>query len=67
MENACNVPIACKRLTQWLWITYSRTGALVLLNHANFADIPGHTALIAGRYTSAENPRQIQLALKILF
>ena len=40
-----------------------------ILNHTNFADVPGRTAFTPtfGRYTSAENPRQIQLALKFLF
>ena len=40
-----------------------------LFNHTNFADVPGRTAFTAtfGRYTSAENPRQIQFALKLLF
>jgi hypothetical protein len=40
-----------------------------VLNHTNFADVPGRTAFTAGfgRYSSAENPRQIQLALKLLF
>jgi hypothetical protein len=40
-----------------------------VLNHTNFADFPGRIAFTPtfGRYTSAENPRQIQLALKLLF
>jgi hypothetical protein len=40
-----------------------------VLNHTNFADVPGRTAFTSsfGRYSSAENPRQIQLALKLLF
>ncbi len=40
-----------------------------ILNHTNFADVPGRTAFTPtfGRYTSAENPRQIQMALKLLF
>jgi hypothetical protein len=40
-----------------------------LFNHTNFADAPGRTAFTPtfGRYTAAENPRQIQLALKMLF
>jgi len=40
-----------------------------LFNHTNFADVPGRTAFTAtfGQYTSAENSRQIQLALKFLF
>jgi hypothetical protein len=40
-----------------------------VLNHTNFADAPGRTAFTPtfGRYTSAENPRQIQFALKLLF
>ena len=40
-----------------------------IFNHANFADVPGRTAFTAtfGRYTSALNPRQMQLALKLLF
>jgi len=40
-----------------------------ILNHTNFADVPGRTAFTAtfGRYTSALNPRQMQLALKLLF
>jgi hypothetical protein len=40
-----------------------------ILNHTNFADAPGRTAFTPafGRYTSAENPRQIQIALKLLF
>ena len=38
-------------------------------NHTNFADVPGRTAFSAnfGRYSSAQNSRQIQLALKLLF
>jgi hypothetical protein len=40
-----------------------------VFNHTNFADIPGRTAFTAGfgQYTSAQNSRQIQLALKLLF
>jgi hypothetical protein len=40
-----------------------------VLDHTNFADVPGRTAFTPGfgRYSSAENPRQIQLALKVLF
>lgn len=40
-----------------------------LFNHTNFADAPGRTAFTPafGRYTAAENPRQIQFALKLLF
>jgi hypothetical protein len=40
-----------------------------ILNHTNFADAPGRTAFTPtfGRYTSAENPRQIQLAMKLIF
>jgi hypothetical protein len=40
-----------------------------ILNHTNFADVPGRTAFTPtfGRYTAAENPRQVQLALKLLF
>jgi carboxypeptidase family protein/TonB-dependent receptor-like protein len=40
-----------------------------VLNHTNFADSPGRIAFTStfGRYTSAENPRQIQFALKLLF
>jgi hypothetical protein len=40
-----------------------------ILNHTNFADAPGRTAFTPsfGRYSSAENPRQIQFALKLLF
>jgi hypothetical protein len=39
------------------------------LNHTNFADAPGRTAFTPsfGRYFAAENPRQLQLALKLLF
>jgi hypothetical protein len=39
------------------------------MNHTNFADAPGRTAFTPsfGRYASAENPRQIQFALKLLF
>ena len=35
----------------------------------NFADVPGRIAFTPnfGRYFSAENPRQVQLALKLLF
>jgi Carboxypeptidase regulatory-like domain/TonB dependent receptor len=46
-----------------------RAEAFNLLNHTNLADVPGRTAFTAtfGHYTSAENPRQIQLALKLLF
>ena len=40
-----------------------------LFNRTNFADVPGRIAFTSGfgRYTAAENPRQIQLALKFLF
>jgi hypothetical protein len=40
-----------------------------IFNHTNFADVPGRTAFTAtfGRYTSALNPRQTQLALKFHF
>ena len=40
-----------------------------LFNHTNFADVPGRIAFTSGfgRYSAAENPRQIQLALKFLF
>ncbi len=40
-----------------------------LMNHTNFADVPGRTAFTStfGRYASAENPRQTQFALKLLF
>jgi hypothetical protein len=40
-----------------------------ILNHTNFADVPGRTAFTPtfGRYTAAENPRQVQIALKLLF
>src|SRR5262249_45519323 len=40
-----------------------------ILNHTNFADAPGRTAFTPafGQYTAAENPRQVQLALKLLF
>ncbi len=39
------------------------------LNNTNFADAPGRTAFTPnfGRYFAAENPRQIQIALKLLF
>ena len=40
-----------------------------IFNHTNFADAPGRTAFTPGfgQYTVAENPRQVQLAVKILF
>jgi carboxypeptidase family protein len=40
-----------------------------LFNHTNFADVPGRIAFTSnfGRYFSAENPRQIQFALKLSF
>jgi hypothetical protein len=40
-----------------------------LFNHTNFADVPGRTAFTAtfGRYTYAQNSRQTQFALKLLF
>jgi hypothetical protein len=40
-----------------------------ILNHTNFADVPGRTAFTPtfGRYTAAQNPRQVQFALKLLF
>jgi hypothetical protein len=46
-----------------------RCEAFNLFNHTNFADVPGRIAFTPafGRYTSAENPRQIQFALKLLF
>ncbi len=39
------------------------------LNNTNFADAPGRTAFTPqfGRYFAAENPRQIQFAVKLLF
>jgi hypothetical protein len=38
-------------------------------NNTNFADAPGRTAFTPnfGRYFAAENPRQVQIALKLLF
>src|SRR5262249_14018727 len=46
-----------------------RSEVFNLLNHTNFADVPGRIAFTSGfgRYTSAENPREIQFALKLLF
>jgi hypothetical protein len=46
-----------------------RVEAFNVFNHTNFADVPGRTAFTStfGQYTSAENPRQIQLAMKLLF
>ena len=46
-----------------------RAEAFNVFNHTNFSDVPGRTAFTPtfGRYTAAENPRQIQLALKLLF
>jgi hypothetical protein len=46
-----------------------RTEIFNLFNHTNFSDVPGRIAFTPtfGRYTSAENARQIQLALKLLF
>ncbi|MEQ1883915.1 MAG: TonB-dependent receptor [Bryobacteraceae bacterium] len=40
-----------------------------VLNNTNFADAPGRIAFTPsfGRYFSAENPRQVQIALKLLF
>ena len=40
-----------------------------LFNHTNFADVPGRIAFTPtfGRYTSAQNSRQVQFALKLLF
>ena len=40
-----------------------------VFNHTNFADVPGRIAFTSGfgRYTSAENPRQVQFAVKLLF
>jgi hypothetical protein len=40
-----------------------------IFNHTNFADAPGRIAFTPtfGRYTSADPPRQMQLALKLLF
>ena len=40
-----------------------------LLNHTNFADVPGRTlgTQTFGSYSAAENPRQIQFALKLSF
>ena len=39
------------------------------LNHTNFADAPGRIAFTPsfGRYFAAENPRQVQLGLKLAF
>jgi hypothetical protein len=39
------------------------------LNHTNFADAPGRIAFTPGfgRYFAAENPRQVQLGLKLQF
>jgi len=38
-------------------------------NNTNFADTPGRMAFTPGfgRYFAAENPRQVQIALKLLF
>lgn len=46
-----------------------RTEVFNVFNHTNFEDVPGRTAFTStfGRYTSAENSRQIQLAMKFLF
>jgi hypothetical protein len=46
-----------------------RTEVFNLFNHTNFADVPGRTAFTStfGRYTAADNPRQLQFALKLLF
>jgi hypothetical protein len=46
-----------------------RLEAFNVFNHTNFADVPGRTAFTStfGRYTAAENLRQIQLAMKLLF
>jgi hypothetical protein len=40
-----------------------------IFNHTNFGDVPGRIAFTStfGRYTSADAPRQMQLALKLLF
>ena len=40
-----------------------------LFNHTNFADVPGRIAFTPtfGQYSSALNPRQAQMALKLLF
>ena len=40
-----------------------------VLNNTNFADAPGRIAFTPsfGRYFAAENPRQMQFALKLLF
>jgi hypothetical protein len=40
-----------------------------IFNHTNFADAPERTAFTPdfGQYTAAENPRQVQIAVKILF
>jgi len=39
------------------------------LNHTNFSDAPGRIAFTPGfgRYFAAENPRQVQIAMKLLF
>jgi hypothetical protein len=46
-----------------------RTEFFNLLNNTNFADAPGRIAFTPsfGRYFTAENPRQIQLAVKLIF
>jgi hypothetical protein len=46
-----------------------RVEAFNVFNHTNFADVPGRTAFTStfGHYTAAENSRQIQLAMKLLF
>ena len=46
-----------------------RVEAFNVFNHTNFADVPGRTAFTStlGQYAAAENPRQIQLAMKLLF
>jgi hypothetical protein len=46
-----------------------RVEAFNVFNHTNFADVPGRTAFTStfGRYTAAGSPRQIQLAMKLLF
>lgn len=52
------------------WLTLEMRGEFFnAFNNTNFSDAPGRIAFTPGfgRYFAAENPRQVQIALKLLF
>jgi hypothetical protein len=70
-DNEINVDMALHKntpITERVGLEF-RAEMFNIFNHTNFADVPGRTAFTAtfGKYTSALNPRQLQLALKLHF